>query len=153
MPDEFFELDNGVKIPILKTEEKAWLACAIDSEGSIIFPIDRRRNPNTVQLSIQVANTDINYIQYASKLLGKKYKTRKPRIDVKRGINTSKPIHVVIVYGVHAQRILEQIESYLLIKRNLAIKGMGLKIKTLKSHLQIINSKPHRRNPITGKFI
>ena len=93
----------------LTEPEKSWMACAIDSEGSIVL------EPKYNRGNITVANTDLNFIKYAHQLLKPKSKIRsRMRIGLKM-------IYITTLADKQGlERILPQIIPYLIIKKHKA---------------------------------
>lgn len=91
--------------------ECAWLSCAIDSEGTIMIFDGKYK---TVSLSI--ANTDENYINYIVMITGVDMKYKSP----KRKPN-HKPLFTWKI-GQHevVKSILRQVLPYMIVKKNLA---------------------------------
>ena len=98
---------------ILSGEEKQWLACAIDSEGTIY-------KGKKGEIQVIVYNTNYDYAKKASDLMGTKIYPLKYK--TKTGTR--------LIYSVYtnkrilALKILKQIEPYLVIKREKAQEGI-----------------------------
>ena len=86
--------------------EKAWLACALDTDGhiSITHLYGKLHNP-----IVGVSNTNKELVEKAASLIG---------VNVKNGRGTIKPMYVAVSQGRWAcSIILPQVLPYLIIKR------------------------------------
>jgi len=108
----------------LTDSEAAWLACAIDSEGSITYSeseqrrLDRKRPSRRVVACVHVTNDDPRYIAYAESLIS--------RIagGCNRGVRVHKKGRPTMYVSVSSQPrvrvVLEQVLPYLIVKRHRA---------------------------------
>ena len=113
--------------------EKAWLASAIDGEGSIMKYI--RKKTGATMICIMVCNTNRDYVAFAAKLFGTAVSERPARIifEKKYGIILhAKTIYTAYLYGfLGLKTVLTQIMPYLIIKTEKA-----------KHALEYINENP-----------
>ena len=141
--------------------EKAWLACAIDGEGTIC--IFENRYP-----ILAVYNTNRAFVEYAAKLISKALGIPKEvagepgRPFFKQVVHrhnqgkaakaiSTKPIYKVQLTGTKAQIILRQIRPYLIIKGEKADRGLAIPLKTWREHLAILNARIHS-DAYKGRF-
>jgi hypothetical protein len=94
--------------------EKAWLACAIDSEGSINLRQDSR-HPNTMNMSVWFCNTSVEFARRFEYLTGGTLYTRPPR-----GFGKKQQYEVYVTSKTNVKRILESVLPYLIVKRDKA---------------------------------
>lgn len=115
---------NKISIRNLSESEKAWLASAIDGEGSIILHnyISSATHKKGVQgVTIEIFNTSLDFLKYAQKIAGGKITVRRP--PRRPNIPYKRTQYVwMLSRQAQAKSILEQIMPYLIIKREQAIK-------------------------------
>lgn len=96
----------------LNSNQKGWLASAIDGEGSIT--IDKKHKV----YSLRVTNTNKEFVEYANKLFGERNNLY---ID-KRKIDGRKIMYVAHISNKKdVRKILKEIIPYLIIKKQQAI--------------------------------
>jgi hypothetical protein len=106
-------------------EDKKWLACAIDAEGSLMFK-QRESGPFS---SISVSNTDINFLKECESITG-----------VGSINTTNRPGHYKTCYkwgtaaAIDVLAILQQIQPYLIIKGDIANQMITACEEKLKKH-------------------
>lgn len=102
-------MTRKAKITQLEEWQKAWLACAIDSEGNIYAPV------NCVRL--EIVNTNIEFVLCVTSMLGDRAKvyTRKRRSEKETQAYT-----VVLGKQYELREILRQVLPYLIIKKEKA---------------------------------
>jgi len=98
--------------------ERAWMACLLDAEGSIVWP--RKTVLNSVRLS--VANTSLPFLEHARQVTG----TGK----ILERTAPSSPFHTRgynwHCYGENARIILRQVLPWLIIKKEAAEVALGI---------------------------
>jgi len=100
--------------------EKAWLACAIDAEGSIIFNPDKRDKRNHLTRVVVVYNTDKSFIEHFANLVGGHIYIYDPN-KIGKGHFGAKPRYEVYISGKNKiLNLLTQIKPYLIIKKEKA---------------------------------
>ncbi len=99
----------------LTEPEKAWLACAIDSEGSVNLRRDSR-HPNTMNLSVWFCNTNSEFARRFADLTGGILYNRHPR-----GFGKKEQYEVYVTSKARVKRVLESALPYLIVKRNKAV--------------------------------
>lgn len=105
----------------MKIIDKAWLACAIDSEGSIGFyrrGFNQDGVPNRA-VRCELVNTNREYMEKAAQLMKAKLKQRKMAGQRKDG-HPYKLVYYVEVKHVKAYNLLKLIEPFLIVKREKA---------------------------------
>jgi hypothetical protein len=96
--------------------EKAWLACAIDSEGSVNLRRDSR-HVDTMNLSVWFYNTNSEFAQRFADLSGGAIYSRGPRAFGKKDL-----YEVYVTSKGRIARILHATLPYLIVKREKAIQ-------------------------------
>ena len=95
----------------MRKEDFAWLACAIDGEGSIIY--------HGTCWSIQIYNTNRAFVEKAAKLLGSKVKVRKHKNP------KYSPCYITMVASrKKLKELLPKLLPFLIIKNDLAQKAL-----------------------------
>lgn len=101
-------------------DRKAWLACFIDSEGSMGLLVTKRLTGNQFKPQVWVCNTDLRMLGRATEILGElgvrsSMHLRKPTPLSRR------PLWALGVKGTRqVQRLLDAIQPYLIAKRQKA---------------------------------
>lgn len=126
--------------------EKAWLACAIDGEGSIFFDKEGKY-PVVI-----VYNTDIKFIEQTSLLMGKSINSWNKHSNGKNTKSHWKTCYQVKVSGTKCIELLEQIYPYLIIKQQKALKAIKCVVLTRQEHLKILNTNRKKRDD-KGRFV
>ncbi len=93
---------------------KAWLACAIDGEGSVNFRRDNR-HPNSMNFSVWFYNTNLDFAQQFAHLTGGTMHTRGPRAYGKKD-----QYEVYVTSKTRVARLLRAALPYLIVKRDKA---------------------------------
>ena len=111
----------------MKLVDKVWLACAIDSEGSIGF---YRRGFNQDGIAIravrcELVNTNRDYMEKAAHLMQARLRRRKMAGQRKDG-QPYRLVYFVEVKHVKAYRLLKLLEPLLIVKREKAKELLGL---------------------------
>lgn len=91
--------------------EKAWLACAVDSEGSVNLRRDRR-HIDTMNISVCFYNTNPEFAQRFAELSGGAIYSRGPRAFGKKNL-----FEVYVTSKARIARILLATLPYLIVKR------------------------------------
>ena len=107
---------------MLTDAEAAWLACAIDSEGTIALQVYHQRGKETprVVAYVNVVNTDPRYVDHVEALI------RKVASGCHRGVRTrTKPGHLPVLFAavsneLRVRPVLESVAPWLIIKRDRA---------------------------------
>jgi len=141
----------------LTEPEKAWLACAIDGEGSIIFNPDKRDKRNHLTRVIVVYNTDKAFIEHFAILVDAKIYVHDPKKIGKAHIGSKLRYEVYVSGKNRILELLEQIKGYLIIKKEKAqqvidsIKNEQRALSNLKSgklsrsdNMKVLNQTLHR---------
>jgi len=98
--------------------EKAWLACAIDAEGSILFTGYTKPNAKTgrvqrgSQIRVYLCNTCFEFTQRFSALTGTKILARQPH-----GFGKKTQYEITVVAKSQVKELLTTILPYLIVKR------------------------------------
>ena len=110
---------------MLTEAEKAWFACALDGEGSIM--IDGRKTQPYVKPAAVIAiyNTEIEFLEYPQSIIMREFNEspvischhRSVRLGEKRP-------YCYRVTGFKAVQILKQILPYLIIKKEKALRAI-----------------------------
>lgn len=111
--------DTDVDKRYWTTEAKcAWLACAIDGEGSIQFNYGYGRNKNSYQAAIRVMNTNTDFLEKVKDIVkgGTYYK-----VKAKDPNPRAKDKYVYVSVGNVAMRIIYLVMPYLVIKKERAV--------------------------------
>ncbi len=91
--------------------EKAWMACAIDAEGTISLGPDKRHN--TIHIKVNVCNTCFEFAQQFASLTNNKIHCRPPHGDLAK-----KDLYEVNVTSKqNLKELLDAILPYLIVKR------------------------------------
>jgi len=110
------------KLRELLPEEKAWLACAIDSEGSIII---RKVHGKCQYPEILVYNTDVEFLNHFAKIVGTK--SRPCKLYKSRTSFSKKTTFCLKINRVYlVKNILNQILPFLIIKKDKAKEVLGI---------------------------
>jgi len=108
---------EGQGVRVLTEPEKAWLAAAIDGEDSIgIYQSSDGR-----RAQVRVCNTDVRFVERAKEIVGCG-SISYSRVHKGEGHKGHKPVHDYSLKGsLRNLRLLQQIEPYLIIKRDKAL--------------------------------
>lgn len=100
--------------------EKVWLACAIDSEGSIVIGKAYRKGDGPIYVPIiNVSNTHLGYVKYANKLI-KKATGGSLLIEATKGKYS--PVYRAIISSFpRVISLLKLISPYLIVKKSRAL--------------------------------
>ena len=112
----------------MKLIDKVWLACAIDSEGTIGY-YRRGFNQDRVpmwRVSCYIANSDRQYIENCAYLMGSNVKERPEDTRIAKDGSPYKPRYYTEVTHLKAYRVIKQILPYLIIKANRAREVLAL---------------------------
>ena len=117
----------------MNIKERYWMSAAIDGEGSIISN-NRNRPSKRINFSIVIANNSRKFLEFAQKICeaGKIYETKGRRC-----------LQLRIERSFDVNKILKEIQPYLIIKKEAAKKAIQIIEKQGKWH-------PPRKK---GKFI
>jgi hypothetical protein len=123
--------------------EKAWLACAIDGEGSITWHIDKRNLNNRIHPRIVVYNNNIDFVQHAADIMDKIVPlTSSVHSEKRTPIKSSHQSRISLknpnwgttykiqMYGLRCKAVINEILPYLIIKRDRALYVLSLKLLT-----------------------
>jgi hypothetical protein len=108
--------------------DKVWLACAIDSEGTIGY-YRRGFNQDKVPMwgiSCYIGNSDRRYMEKCAYLMGANIKERPPDKRIAKDGSPYKPRYYAEVKHLKAYRIIKQILPYLIIKAEKAKELLAL---------------------------
>jgi len=108
--------------PLVKWSEaeKAWLACAIDAEGSIIFSSYTQPNVKTgriqggFQTRVYLCNTCIEFVQHFATLTGSKILVRHPHA---KRLSKKDLYEINIITKKTVMELLTAVRPYLIVKR------------------------------------
>ena len=99
----------------MKVEEKAWIACALDSEGSITEQNCDIRKPcrGCPHIRIEINNTNREYVDRVLEIVGEGNIHSKPNLPF-----GTKPCHIWVLCKQKAVlHLLRDVDPYLIIKR------------------------------------
>jgi len=105
---------------VLTETEKAWLACAIDSEGSIVIGKGRVKKKHVIFVPmVNLSNTHQGYIDHARELInrvaGNSYTSRAHKSSVHKVVH-----RIGVMSFPRVTAILKEILPYLIIKKDRA---------------------------------
>ena len=112
----------------VKAIDRAWLACAIDSEGTIGY-YRRGVNQDKVpqwRISCYICNSDRRYAEKCAFLMRAKIKERPEDKRITKNGEPYKPRYYVEVTNLKAYRVIKQILPYLIIKADKARELLAL---------------------------
>lgn len=101
---------DKMTIPIWSEAEKAWLACAIDSEGTILLARDKRHD--TIAPRVSVYNTSFEFVQYFARLTGVKVHSRPPR-----GFGKKEQFEATVCSKLKVRNLLLVVQFYMIVKK------------------------------------
>ena len=103
----------------LDSTDAAWLAAAIDGEGSIILQPHRRRDDRyTIDRIVQIVNTNLAFVRRAQEITGLGYIVQ--HVSGKVGTNLVPMFAWKVTNGDGITAVLNAILPYLIIKRRQA---------------------------------
>lgn len=111
---------SPANIPQLSEMQKVWLACAIDTEGSILVTHHHYPSGSPFErwyFCIEVSNTDMPFIEHVGQIVQERVRWMKPKENRKQAYMI-KVGSAPKIFG-----ILQQIIPYLIVKRNKAIEA------------------------------
>ena len=130
----------------LNEAQKAWLACAIDSEGCICTskPKPGRNKPYPAMF---VFNTNLKFVEHAALLAGdiaRVHKAQSSKVFIVSGERTLtkfKPVYRLQVNGTKCISLLKEILPYLIIKKDAALRAIECNTSTRLGNIALINNR------------
>lgn len=126
-----------VQVTLLETQ-KAWLACALDTEGTLSIYECQRRSRHTSQFKsrITICNTNDLFIYEIKKLCPDSFINPKRGNAIQRHENRWKSLFEIELNVDEARRILVLIMPYLIVKRRQAELMLEfLNLRHINNHL------------------
>ncbi len=145
----------------MSVKDSIWLACAIDSEGSIYIGKSRNQSGKRFAcLSVMVYNTNLPYIENANRIMGRlvtrydwQKKPKKHNIGGRRK-RQWKRCYKITANGIRAQEILRKVLPFLIIKREKAIQALSLRFRSRRENMIHWNHvRPDPKRGANGRFI
>jgi len=97
---------------------KIWLACAVDTEGSIHFEKHRGKKHESFSIRISLCNTNLHFVQKAQEICGIGHIGLEPKV-------VHLPVYRwYIGKASECERILREILPYLIIKKGKAEQAL-----------------------------
>jgi len=125
----------------MKETEKAWLACAIDSEGWVGWSVryeHRRRYP-----TIKIANTSRPFLEEVSRIIRREVGAGSIHAEPRPRRPNNKLLHTFHLLGKKACTILEECLPYLIVKHGKALELQSYKPLTPRESQRLVK---HHRN-------
>lgn len=122
--------------PIKKSEDRAWLAAMLDSDGSLGIRVQKYKEGRTKNESfipyLAISQTDTGALEHCAKITGMgsiNIKARPP-VDL-RGIRSTKTFYTWRLDGQQASKVIRDVYPYLIIKQIQAqiVYAMNLSLK------------------------
>jgi hypothetical protein len=91
--------------------DKAWLACAIDSEGTIVLARDSR-HPNTMNARVDFYNSNFEFAESFAVLTQSRLRPRPPR-----GLGKKEQYTVSVCSKDKVRELLSAVQPFLIVKK------------------------------------